>query len=394
MRFSVDAHAIGCRLTGNEVYVRNLLEGLACIDCEADLIAYVGCQEASKVISDGFRTRCVSPNPLLRLGFDLPRQILRDRPNVLHVQYTAPLICPVPVVATVHDVGFLERPEFYPAARRMQLRATVRRTVAQAARVITGSEFSREAIVRAYPWAAKKTVTIPDAASRTFRPLRRDAARRYVRSRFGVPAPYLLSVGDLQPRKNQAGLIRAFVEMLRAYPHLPHRLVLAGKGGWRAEEVRNAARDSAMPERIHFTGFASDEDLLQLYNACEFSVFPSHYEGFGLPVIEAMACGRAVACSGTTSLPEAAGGAAILFDPCSIQSMFRALRDLVIDTGLRATLEHLGLERAAKLSWRETAAKTLAVYYDAARSSERTHIEPWPIPALHRLDQAQRQRLP
>jgi len=385
MRFSVDAHAIGCRLTGNEVYVRSLLEGLAVIDCGADFIAYTSREEASEAVPERFEIRRVSPNPFVRLGFDLAHQVRRDRPNVLHVQYTAPLACPAPVVVTVHDVGFIERPEFYGPERAMQLRSTVRRTVTRAARVITGSEFSRAAILRAWPWAAEKIAVIPDAASAAFHPLARGVAQRRIFGRFGIVAPFVLNVGDLQPRKNQTGLIRAFAELVRSHPKLPHHLVIAGKDGWRAAEVYEAARHSGVRDRIHFTGFVNAGDLVDLYNACEFFVFPSFYEGFGLPVIEAMACARAVACSDTSSLPEAAGGAAIPFDPCSTYGMVRAMRDLAFDAGLRESRERLGLERSRKLSWRQTAAQTLAVYYEAARARERSaHIFPQPVPLLNR----------
>ncbi len=119
-----------------------------------------------------------------------------------------------------------------------------------------------------------------------------------------------------------------------------------------------------MADRIHFTGFVSDQDLLSLYNACEVFVFPSFYEGFGLPVLEAMACGRAVACSNASALPEVADSAAILFDPCSTSEMTRAITDLVLDSELRARMEKLGLNRASQFSWRRTAESTLEIYHD------------------------------
>jgi len=170
----------------------------------------------------------------------------------------------------------------------------------------------------------------------------------------------------LQPRKNHIGLIRAFARLARAYPHLKHNLVLAGKPTWFADRVREAARDSGVADRIQFFGFVSDGDLLQLYNACDVMVFPSFYEGFGLPALEAMACGRSVVCSNTTALPEVVDSAAILFDPYRVDEIARAIADLLLDAELRARMERLGLQRAAHFSWQKTAERTLEVFREVA----------------------------
>jgi len=366
MRFSVDAHAIGRKLTGNEVYVRNLLAGFAAVDRESEFIAYVSSDGLNGWVPRGFHARRVAPNPFLRLGYDLTRNLRRDRPDLIHVQYTAPPVCPAPVVVSVHDVSFVEHPEYFQPLRAMQLRHTVRQTVRRAARVITGSEFSRDSIADAYGLDPSQIAVVPNAASPIFRPIAPAAAAARVLARFGISTPFLLSVGDLQPRKNLSGLIRAFTDMLQASPGLPHHLVVAGKPTWFAPHVHTAARESGVAERIHFTGFVSDDDLLSLYNACQVFVFPSFYEGFGLPVLEAMACGRAVACSNTSAFPEVADSAALLFDPRSTREMARAMLDLVLDAELRARMERLGSSRAAQFSWRKTAEQTLEVYRDVA----------------------------
>jgi glycosyltransferase involved in cell wall biosynthesis len=370
MRFAVDAHAVGRRLTGNEVYVRSLLNGFSSIDQESEFITYISGEGARAWIPSRFTTRKVGANPFLRLGFDLTRNVHRDRPDLLHVQYTAPLACPVPVIATVHDVSFLEHPEYFPPTRAMQLRWSVRRTVEQAARVLTGSEFSRSAILRAYAKLdPDKVIVVAIAAGHGFRQISRQHAAVNVRKRFGVPGPFILSVGDLQPRKNHIGLIAAYARMIRENPRFPHHLMLAGKETWFAQRVYAAAARSGVPERIHFGGFVEDEDLLQLYNACEFFVFPSYYEGFGLPPLEAMACGRAVACSNTSAMPEVVDGAGILFDPYAEQEITRAMVDLIADTELRRRMERLGQKRAAYFSWQKTAQQTLAIYCDVAEQN-------------------------
>ncbi len=370
MRFSIDAHAIGRKLTGNEVYVRNLLAHFAELDSESEFITYLSPADVDGWVPARFERRIVSRNPFRRLGYDISRSLLRDRPNLLHVQYTAPLKCPVPVVVSVHDVSFAEHPEYFRFLRRKQLCLTVERTVRMAAKVITGSESSRNAIARVYGLSAEDIVVVPNAASPIFRPVAFEVASARVLARFGIAAPFILTVGDLQPRKNQIGLIRAFAEAVQSRPKLPHSLVIAGKDSWFAPRVREAARESGVADRIKFTGFINDRELLDLYNACEVFVFPSFYEGFGLPVLEAMACGRAVACSNTSALPEVVDSAAILFDPFSAPEIARAILDLVLDQELRGRMERLGLKRSMQFSWRRTAEKVLEVYHAVAGRRE------------------------
>ena len=367
MRFAVDAHAMGRHLTGNEVYIRSLLNGFSSLEKKAEIIAYISVEHAREWLPARFQTRQVSGNPFLRLGCDLPMRLRRDRPDLLHVQYTAPVACPVPVVVSVHDVSFLEHPEYFPRARALQLRWTVQRTVESAARVLTGTEFSRAAILRAYPRLDPDYVIVaPNAAATNFRPVSRDHATRAVRERFRIQAPFVFCVGDLQPRKNHVGLIEAFAKVIEANPQFPHSLVIAGKDTWFAPRVREAARSSGLAGRIHFPGYVSDDDLLQLYNACEFLVFPSYYEGFGLPLVEAMACSKAVACSNTSAMPEVVDGAGILFDPYSTGEIARAIVDLIVDAELRARMERLGSQRAAHFSWHKTAQLVLEVFHEVA----------------------------
>jgi glycosyltransferase involved in cell wall biosynthesis len=367
MRFAVDAHAIGRHLTGNEVYVRTLLKTFDRLAPDVEFVAYVSEDAARAHVPARMETRLVARNPFLRLGWDLSMRVRQDRPDVLHVQYTAPLFCPVPVVATVHDVSFLEHPEYFPTPRAWQLRHTVARTVRSAARILTGTEYTRSSILKVYgDLEEDKVVVAPLAAAPEFRPMSQTSAQAAVRERFGVRGPYILCVGDIQPRKNHIGLIRAFDSLARACPQLKHDLVIAGQDTWFTEQVREAARASSVGDRIHFSGFVSDPDLLQLYNACDLFVFPSFYEGFGLPVLEAMACGRAVVCANTTALPEVADGAAILFDPYVIDEIARAMKDVLLDAELRGRMERLGVQRAANFSWQKTAEVTLDVFREVA----------------------------
>jgi glycosyltransferase involved in cell wall biosynthesis len=367
MRFAIDAHAIGRHLTGNEVYVRSLLREFAEIDRHSEFLAYISEPGAEKWVPGRFQVRRVSSNPYTRLGWELARQTRADRPDLVHVQYTAPLQGRVPVVVTVHDVSFLEHPEYFTLIRRTQLRYTVAQTVKHAARVVTVSEFSRDAILRAYNISPDKVSVIPNAANPHFRVIGREKAQHAARKRLKFHAPFVLSVGDLQPRKNQIGLIKAFADLLSAHSQLPHHLVLTGKETWFAPKVLEAAQNSGFADRIHFTGFVEDSELLQLYNACECFVFPSFYEGFGLPILEAMACGKAVACSNTSAMPEVADSAGLLFNPRNTGEITRAMADILRDAALRGRMERLGLQRAAQFTWQKSARATLDVYAEVVR---------------------------
>lgn len=383
MRFAVDAHAIGRHLTGNEVYIRSLLGAMAAQDNESEFLAYVSDAAAGAHVPARMQTRIVSTNPFSRLGYQLNRLVAQDRPDLLHVQYTAPLGCRTPVIASVHDVSYIEHPEYFPRMRCVQLRMTVGHTVRHATRILTPSEFSRMSILRVYGDIEEdKVVMVPHAAAPEFRPISHEAATTAVRARFSIAEPFILCVGDLQPRKNQIGLIRAFAELVRSYPQLRHSLVLAGKETWFAGQVRQAAQDSGAADRIRFLGFVTDAELLQLYNACEVFAFPSFYEGFGLPVLEAMACGRAVICANTSSLPEVADSAAILVDPYAVDEIVRGLADLLLDAELRGRMERLGLQRAAHFSWQRTARKTLEIYYEVAERNHPARLQVGSTPAV------------
>lgn len=374
MRFSVDAHAVGQHLTGNETYIRNLLSCFDVLDRDAEFVAYISRQHASRELPARFVKRRVAVNPFVRLGYDLPRRVALDKPSLLHVQYTAPLTCSVPIVVSVHDVSYLHYPQYFTSFRAAQLRTTVRRTVKSASCVLTPSEFSKQSILDAYNLPEDKVVVVPNGVSSVFRPVAREVAQRSMHT--SVPrVPFILTVGDLQPRKNHLGLFHAFEDLLSAHPQLPHHLVIVGKEEtWYAPAIRAAARKSRFADRIHFTGFVDDEELRRLYGACDLFVYPSFYEGFGLPIVEAMACGRAVACSNTSAMPEVADSAALLFDPCSRRELVLVMRDLLLNPELRQRMERLGVQRAAMFSWSNNAAKTLDVYYEIAGKSQKASL--------------------
>jgi glycosyltransferase involved in cell wall biosynthesis len=366
MRFAIDAHTIGRHLTGNEVYVRNLLENYARLDRDSQFIAYVCSEYAASEVPNRFQKSYVSVNPFARLGLDLSWKTISDKPDLLHVQYTAPLYSAVPLVVSVHDVSYIDKPNFFTKSRRLQLKTTVAHTVRRASKIVTVSEYSRQRILATYDVDPNDIRVIYNGVSPSFRPIASSAAFTRVSQRFGVQWPFVLSVGDLQPRKNHIGLIDAFTHLAQENPLLPHHLILVGKPTWFAPRVYEAAKQSPFANRIHFTGFVNDDDLLHLYNAADLTVYPSFYEGFGLPIVEAQACGSPVACSNTSAMPEVADSAALLFDPNSRDDMYRAMRDILVDSELRQRMGKLGQKNVLRFSWERAAQQTLDIYYEVA----------------------------
>jgi glycosyltransferase involved in cell wall biosynthesis len=231
----------------------------------------------------------------------------------------------------------------------------------RAAKVITLSESTKSDLVRFYRLPPNKVVVTPAAASREFTP-RPKAEVDKVRERYGVSGEYVLAVGNVQPRKNLRRLVESFGELAGDFPDLT--LVIAGGSGWRSSEVGAAVSRLGLESRVRFTGYVAGEDLPALYSGATLFCYVSLYEGFGLPPLEAMACGTATITSNRSSLPEVVGDAALQTDPYSVCEIASAMRRLLSDSPLRAEYECRGLERAALFSWERTARMTRDVYDD------------------------------
>lgn len=269
-----------------------------------------------------------------------------------------PFAMPCPTVGVVHDLASLHVAGKYDPARTFYVTRVLPGLMRRLTRVVVPSTSTRDDVVRAALVPPERIAVIFHGVDHD-RFGQKDVAASRVRARLRIEGPYLLYVSRIEhPGKNHVGLIRAF-ERLKAPGDVPHRLVLAGPDWSGAEEVHRVAEASSVREAIVFAGFVAPEDLPDLYAAAEAVVFPSLYEGFGLPVLEAMACGAPVACSDRSSLPEVAGDAALLFDPADHEAMAEAMRRLVRDAGLRRDLATRGLARSREFTWRRTAERTL-----------------------------------
>jgi glycosyltransferase involved in cell wall biosynthesis len=291
----------------------------------------------------------------------LPRSLDRLGIDVLHsTHHTLPLR-PMRArrVVTIHDVTFFRIPGRYPPARRLYMQALTRFAARVADAIIVPSNTVRDDVVRTLGVDARRVHTVYEAAADIYEPTEPTVAAA-VAKRYRLTCPFLLSVGSLEPGKNRTRLIRA-MRRLRD-DGVEHQLVVVGQKAWRYEDDFALVERLGMSDRVIFAGYVPDADLPALYSAATAFAFPSLYEGFGLCVVEAMACGTPVLTSNISATAEIAGDAALLVDPLDDDAIYSGLRSLLADADLRADLTQRGLARAAGFSWRRAADETHAVY--------------------------------
>ena len=370
MRIGIDTHAAERDGTGNGSYIRGLVSALAALGGDDEYVLYgidpqhrfyANLEPRAKVIVRGLRPQAAA----LRIPLALALASYRDRLDVLHVQYVGPPRHRGARVVTVHDLAFLHVPESFPAVQRWRLRWLVPANARRAAAVVTGSEYSKRDIHATYGIPLEHIAAIHYAPDSRFRPVRDDAVLAALRRRLGIRDRYVLSVGRLNPRKNLLELLRAFEEV-RPQLREPAQLVIAGPRDFRADRLDAAIAASAWRADVIHAGYVSDDDLPALYTGAAVFVFPSLLEGFGLPPLEAMACGTPVVYSSAGSLMEVVGDAALPVRPGHLEDLSTALLRVLGEPRLHATLGQKALERAAQFSWQTAAQQTLDVYRRAA----------------------------
>jgi glycosyltransferase involved in cell wall biosynthesis len=372
LRIAIDAHSVGTKLGGNESYAVNLIEALAQIDHVNNYTIYVTTNEARERFSDrwsNFKVRLTRPHtPLIRIPLTLSAELRKHPVDVLHVQFTAPPFCPCPVVVSIHDLSFEHLPQTFNRRSRTQLRLTVRHSARRATRILSLSQHTRGDIIETYGIEPERIDTIPLAAPDHFGPVTDNRELQRVRHTYGIEGDYILAVGSIQPRKNLARLVRAYASLRGggSADKLP-KLVLAGKCAWLYDETLRALTETGVGDAVVLTGYVPEGDLPALYSGALCFIYPSYFEGFGLPPLEAMKCGAPVIVGNRTSLPEVVGDAALAVDPFDVGGIAVAIEALINNSELRRELSLKGQERASQFTWRETARRTLAVYQQVAR---------------------------
>jgi len=374
LRIAIDAHSIGAKLGGNESYAANLIEALAEIDLSNEYFLYVTTNHAYDRFHGrwpNFTVRTTLPHtPLIRIPLTLSAELRKNPVDVLHVQFTAPPFCPCPVVVSVHDLSFEHLPQTFNRRSRTQLRLTVRNSVRRAARILSLSEHTRRDIMDTYGIGSESVTAIPLAAPSHFGPVEDHKELQRVRHTYGIEGDYVLYVGSIQPRKNLTRLVQAYALLRSKYQNdrFP-KLVLVGKCAWLYDETMRALKETGLNESVVLTGYVPESDLPALYSGSLCFVYPSYFEGFGLPPLEAMKCGAPVVVGNRTSLPEVVGDAGLKVDPFDVSAIAGAIEQLLNNSGLRDEMRAKGSTRARMFDWRETARQTLKVYEQVVSSS-------------------------
>src|SRR5216683_833288 len=305
-------------------------------------------------------------SPPVRIAWEqavLPRQLaaLKPRPDLLHgMAYALPVGWAGPGVVTIYDLSFLRFPKAFNLTNRIYLTATTRATARRARRVLTISEHARRDIVRLLSVPEQRVDVTYPAAEERYRllPALEVEAFRVAR---GLPKSFVFAVGTLEPRKNLVGLLHAYAR-LRS-PRAP--LYVAGGTGWRFSPIFDTVQQLGLQDDVHFLGFVPEDELPLWYNAARLFAFPSLYEGFGLPVLEAMACGTPVVTSTAASLPEVAGHAAVLVSPGDSDQLAREMERVLNDPQLQTEMRAAGRIQASRFSWRAMTDQTVASYAHA-----------------------------
>lgn len=289
-----------------------------------------------------------------RARLPLPVETWTGPVNLLHApDFTLPPVRRgTRTLLTVHDLSFIRTPETAAPGLRAYLNRVVPRSVQRADHILADSEATRRDLIELYGTPADSVSVLYSGVDERFEPVRDDASLRRVREAYGIgDGPYIFSLGTVQPRKNYARLAEALHRLDR--PEL--KLVIAGGKGWLQDPLYEQIESLRLGDLVQFIGFAADEDLPALYSAARVFAFPSLYEGFGLPPLEAMACGVPVVASSASSVPEVVGEAGLLVDPLDVDDLAGALARALDDEALRADLTRRGLEQARRFSWAESA---------------------------------------
>jgi glycosyltransferase involved in cell wall biosynthesis len=363
LRIGIDVHSIGSRSGGNETYYHELVKALAEAPRDHHFVLYYTNESALNWIkpSANFSTVRLRPaNRALRIPFTFAWRAQQDHLDVFHAQYIVPPFLRCRTVTTIADIAYERFPDFFPAHQRAAFKMLIPWSARRADHIITVSDHSKRDLVSSYSVPQEKVSVTYEGAAAGFIPLERSLAKQRLAAKYKLHENFILYVGRLQARKNLGQLVAAYAALRRS--GCRHKLVLVGKADSLFGPVLAQVRAEGLDREVVLTGYVPDEDLPSFYSAADLFVYPSFYEGFGLPVVEAMACGVPVVTSKGSSLEELAGESALLVDPMDVKSIESAMGRVLSDAGLAERMVEDGLRRSRQFSFKNTASQTIDVY--------------------------------
>lgn len=369
MRIGIDGRPIQGRFTGDCTYWRGLIGGLSRLGSDDEFFIYLDPKLPRPEVpaSENLRVRYLrSISWRAWSAWAFPRALREDGIHVAHVQYTIPPGVPCPVVTSIHDVSFKRHIEFFPLTDRLILDMGVKRSAKRASRILAISSYTKRELLELYRIPPAKITVIYPGVDKQFRPMDMEAARQVIGEKYGIRSPFVLTVGVIQPRKNLQRLLEAFAKFKGVWQSV-HQLIIAGKYGWMETGLERRIERLGLVGDVVLTGYVPYEDLPAFYSAADVFVYPSVYEGFGLPPLEAMACGTPVITGDRTSLPEVVGDAGMMVDPHDVDALAGAILRVSSSDSLRAEMSAESLKQAGKFSWDDMARQVAAIYHEAAR---------------------------
>ena len=371
MKIAIDVSLAVGESAGVGTYTRGLLEGLAAIDAENEylLYSYVDIPLSSHSIfpqKPNFALRMLSPGEEhwahVWSRAELPPKEALNGVDILHSPFfNAPREHDGSLVVTIYDVSFLLQPQFHTEANRLHCLQGTLNAALYADRIITISVQTKNDLMAYFSIPEERIRVIHPAHRKIYHPERDTEVIRGALERLGIYHNFILCVGSLEPRKNLKRLLHAYATYVKRHT-AEELLVIAGGTGWLSDNLAELVAELGIAGRVKFLGYAQEADLRVLYSAARLFVYPSLYEGFGLPPLEAMACGAPVITSNTSALPEVVGDAAIFIDPHSSADLSKAMRAVLTDGEMRTKMRRQSLERAKLFSWERAAKETLTVY--------------------------------
>ncbi|MFH0911336.1 MAG: glycosyltransferase family 1 protein [Planctomycetota bacterium] len=376
MHIAINCHTLVGKFTGIQRATREMIAALVAADSDCRFTAYVPRKFGPDVLPESahlVRRASWIPagNRTLRIlweQFFLPARLQKDGADLFHAPcYVMPLWCRTPTVVTIHDVLAFSHPRFCTRSNRSHFYRILPKTVERAARLVVPSHAVKRAVVDTFTSIrSDKVRVIPWGVSERFRPLAERAEREAAALRLGLPPRYILHVGRNEPKKNIAQAVKAFFAAMLD-KKLPHQMVLAGPTGWGVRERERMVQQLGLESRVVCLGYVDERDLPAVYSLADALVFPSLAEGFGFPVLEAMACGTPVIASDIPALSELAEGAAHLVRPGSLPALRNAIETVLTDPVYAGELAARGRERAGAFPWNRHAEAMLQLYDEVLR---------------------------